>query len=152
MAARLMHQTKLVLLLSLNAVAILIVGVMIFSAINLNGGIELKVIGEDSDEVAGVLEELGLLAPASDSLAAPVVESGGAASGGSGGGGYVSTGRSTASSGGVGQRISVAGVGGGGCVHVLSGGVFGYLGGGRIDGAGGYVLANFESGGDCRVL
>ena len=107
MAARLMHQTKLVLLLSLNAVAILIVGVMIFSAINLNGGIELKVIGEDSDEVAGVLEELGLLAPASDSLAAPVVESGGAASGGSGGGGYVSTGSSTASSGGIDQSISV---------------------------------------------
>ena len=39
MAARLMHQTKLMILLSLNAVAILIVGVMIFSAINLNGGI-----------------------------------------------------------------------------------------------------------------
>ena len=57
-----MHQTKLMILLSLNAVAILIVGVMIFSAINLNGGIELKVVGERSDEVSGVLEQLGLLA------------------------------------------------------------------------------------------
>ena len=111
MAARLMHQTKLMILLSLNAVAILIVGVMIFSAINLNGGIELKVVGERSDEVSGVLEQLGLLAPASDCLAPPVVESGGSAGGGgtssSGGGGYVSTGSSTASSGGIDQSVPV---------------------------------------------
>ena len=111
MAARLMHQTKLMILLSLNAVAILIVGVMIFSAINLNGGIELKVVGERSDEVSGVLEQLGLLAPASDSLAPPVVESGGSAGGegtsSGGGGGYVSTGSSTASSGGIDQSVPV---------------------------------------------
>ena len=39
-AAKMMHQTKMMILLSLNAVVILIVGVMIFSAISLNGGIE----------------------------------------------------------------------------------------------------------------
>ena len=51
MTAKLMHQTKMMILLSLNAVAILIVGVMIFSAINLNGGIEFQVVAERSDVV-----------------------------------------------------------------------------------------------------
>lgn len=64
------------MLLSLNAVAILIVGVMIFSAINLNGGIDFKVVSEKSDLVSGSLEELGLVAPALDELTAPVVVSG----------------------------------------------------------------------------
>lgn len=73
MVAKLMHQTKVTILLSLNAVAILIVGVMIFSAINLNGGIELKVVDARSDVVAGDLEELGLLAPGAEELQPPSV-------------------------------------------------------------------------------
>lgn len=72
MTARLMHQTKMMILLSLNAVAILIVGVMIFSAIDLNGGIEFRVVAEPSDIVSGSLDELGLLDPATDKLDAPV--------------------------------------------------------------------------------
>ena len=52
MTARMMHQTKMTILLSLNAVVILIVGVMIFSAINLNGGIEFQVVSERSDVIA----------------------------------------------------------------------------------------------------
>lgn len=73
MVAKLMHQTKVTILLSLNAVAILIVGVMIFSAINLNGGIELKVVDARSDVVAGDLEELGLLTPGAEELQPPSV-------------------------------------------------------------------------------
>lgn len=72
MTAKLMHQTKMMILLSLNAVAILIVGVMIFSAINLNGGIEFRVVNERSDTIADVLEEAGLLDPVSNELQAQV--------------------------------------------------------------------------------
>ncbi len=71
MVAKLMHQTKVTILLSLNAVAIIIVGVMIFSAINLNGGIELKVVNERTDVVSGNLEELSLMTPGVDELQAP---------------------------------------------------------------------------------
>lgn len=42
MTAKLLRQTRMTILLCLNAVAILIVGVMIFSAINLNGGLSLR--------------------------------------------------------------------------------------------------------------
>ena len=62
MTARMMHQTKMTILLSLNAVVILIV-VMIFSAINLNGGIEFQVVSERSDVIAENLAEAELLAP-----------------------------------------------------------------------------------------
>ena len=63
MTARMMHQTKMTILLSLNAVVILIVGIMIFSAINLNGGIELKVVSERSDVINDSLAEAELLTP-----------------------------------------------------------------------------------------
>lgn len=69
MTAKLLRQTKMTILLSLNAVAILIVGVMIFSAINLNGGIEFKVVAERNDVVSGSLEELSLINPVIDELA-----------------------------------------------------------------------------------
>lgn len=72
-AARLMRQTKMMILLSLNAVVILIVGVMIFSAISLNGGLELKVVAERSDVIAGGLEELGLVTPGTETLDPPAV-------------------------------------------------------------------------------
>lgn len=73
MTAKLLRQTKMTILLSLNAVAILIVGVMIFSAINLNGGIEFRVVSERSDVVSGALEETTLVEPVTDKLDAPVV-------------------------------------------------------------------------------
>lgn len=72
-AARLMRQTKMMILLSLNAVVILIVGVMIFSAISLNGGLEFKVVAERSDVIAGGLEELGLVAPGMEELEPPSI-------------------------------------------------------------------------------
>jgi len=110
MTAKLLRQTKMTILLSLNAVAILIVGVMIYSAINLNGGIEFKVVQEHSDVVGDSLEELGLINPETDKLDAPVVVIGGNTttlpSGGSkpssnGGTGNYITGSSTSSSGGI---------------------------------------------------
>lgn len=94
MVAKMMHQTKVMILLSLNAVAVIIVGVMIFSAISLNGGIEFKVVAERSDVVAGNLEELGLLVPGVEELEEPpvVVNIGGQTTtivpSGSGGGSY----------------------------------------------------------------
>ncbi len=77
MTAKLLRQTKMTILLSLNAVAILIVGIMIFSAINLNGGIAFQVVAERNDVVGGSLEELGLINPVTDELDAPVVSVGG---------------------------------------------------------------------------
>ncbi len=62
------------ILLSLNAVVILIVGIMIFSAINLNGGIEFRVVSERSDVINGSLEELSLVDPVTDALEAPIVD------------------------------------------------------------------------------
>ncbi len=106
MTAKLMRQTKMMILLSLNAVAILIVGVMIFSAIMLNGGIEFKVVAERSDTVESSLEELSLIAPVTDELAAPVAIIAGnattlGASSSTGQSEYVATGSSTMSSGGI---------------------------------------------------
>lgn len=49
MAASTLKKTRLTILLSLNAVAILIAGVAIASAIWFNGGLEFKVVGERSD-------------------------------------------------------------------------------------------------------
>lgn len=112
MTTRLMHQTKMMILLSLNAVAILIVGVMIFSAINLNGGIEFQVVAGRSDIVDESLSELGLVDPVTDEFT-PVVNvstgdgsvtiptGGHGSSGASSGSSYVSTGSNTASSGGI---------------------------------------------------
>ena len=73
MTAKILRQTKMTILLSLNAVAILIVGVMIFSAINLNGGIEFRVVSERSDDVGMTLDELGMIEPVTDKLDKPVI-------------------------------------------------------------------------------
>lgn len=47
-----LKQTKLTILLSLNAGAILIAGILIAAAIWLNGGMDFRVVNEHSDEVA----------------------------------------------------------------------------------------------------
>lgn len=106
-AARLMRQTKMMILLSLNAVVILIVGVMIYSAISLNGGLEFKVVAERSDVIAGGLEELGLIAPGIDELETPSIvvppsdNSNGGANNSSGSSGSSSVSGSSSSSGGI---------------------------------------------------
>lgn len=76
MTAKILRQTKMTILLSLNAVAILIVGVMIFSAIHLNGGIEFRVVSERSDDISMTLDELGMIEPVTDKLEKVVINPG----------------------------------------------------------------------------
>ena len=61
MAAASLKQTKMTILLSLNAAAILVAGVLIAGAIWLNGGMDFRVVGERSDEVAEILNEPEML-------------------------------------------------------------------------------------------
>lgn len=56
MVAAGLKQTKMTILLSINAAAILIAGVLIAGAIWLNGGMDFKVVGEYSDEVGDSIE------------------------------------------------------------------------------------------------
>ena len=60
-------KSKMTILLSINAAAILIAGVLITSAIWLNGGVEFRVVGERSDIVGGQVGETELLESVSDS-------------------------------------------------------------------------------------
>ena len=60
-------KSKTAVLLSVNAAAILIAGVMISSAIFLNGGMEFRMVGERSDTIEDDLGELALLESVSDS-------------------------------------------------------------------------------------
>ncbi|MBR3052270.1 hypothetical protein IKG60_01455 [Candidatus Saccharibacteria bacterium] len=61
MAAAGLKQTRMTILLSVNAAAILIAGVLIAGAILLNGGMDFKVVGEHSDEVAGAIDNPELI-------------------------------------------------------------------------------------------
>lgn len=56
MVAAGLKQTKITILLSINAAAILIAGVLIAGAIWLNGGMDFRVVGEFSDEVSEQIE------------------------------------------------------------------------------------------------
>ena len=67
MAAAGLKQTRMTILLSLNAAAILIAGVLIAGAIWLNGGMDFKVVGEHSDEVSEAIEEPELIDAESNS-------------------------------------------------------------------------------------
>lgn len=69
MAAAGLKQTRMTILLSLNAAAILIAGVLIAGAIWLNGGMDFKVVGEHSDEVSEAIEEPELIDAESNSEA-----------------------------------------------------------------------------------
>ena len=65
-AAATLKQTRMTILLSVNAAAILIAGVLIATAIS-GGGMEFRAVNERSDEVDATLEELELLKSVSDS-------------------------------------------------------------------------------------
>lgn len=56
MVAASLKQTRMTILLSVNAAAILIAGVLIAGSIWLNGGMDFKVVGEHSDDVTGAVE------------------------------------------------------------------------------------------------
>jgi len=73
-AAATLRQTRITILLSLNAAAILIAGVLIATAIS-GQGLELRAVNEHSDEVEGNLEEVELLASVSESTEGKTVTS-----------------------------------------------------------------------------
>ena len=66
-AAASLKQTRTTILLSINAAAILIAGVLIAGAIGLNGGIEFRVIEQRTDEISDSLSENKLIESASNS-------------------------------------------------------------------------------------
>lgn len=61
MAAASLKQSRVTVLLSINAAAILIAGILIAGAIGINGGIEFTVISQRSDEVNEAIEQAALL-------------------------------------------------------------------------------------------
>lgn len=69
MASIMLKETRWTILLSINAVAILIAGIAIASAIWFNGGTDFKVVGERSDVVSSNAEEIELIDSASNSNA-----------------------------------------------------------------------------------
>lgn len=66
MAAAGLKQSKMTILLSLNAVAILVAGVLIGGAILFNGGLDFRVVAERSDENGGAVEKPTLIDAESD--------------------------------------------------------------------------------------
>ncbi len=70
-----LRQTRMTILLSLNAAAILIAGILIASAIGFGGDGSFRVVDEKSDEVDGNIEDVSLLDPVSEEIKAEVKES-----------------------------------------------------------------------------
>ena len=68
-AAAAFKQTKMTILLSLNAVAVLVAGVLIAGAILFNGGMDFRVVDERSDDNGGAIEAPELLDAESNSQA-----------------------------------------------------------------------------------
>lgn len=60
-AAASLRHTKMTILLSVNAAAILLAGVLIASAIWLNGGLDFKVVSERSDEVDSSIDQATMI-------------------------------------------------------------------------------------------
>ncbi len=60
-AAASLKQTRVTILLSVNAAAILIAGILIAGAIGINGGLEFRVIEQRSDEVNEAVEQAAML-------------------------------------------------------------------------------------------
>ena len=66
MAAKMLKQTRITILLSLNAVAILVSGILVASAIGFNMGGQFKVVDEKSDEIEGGANEIALIESAAE--------------------------------------------------------------------------------------
>lgn len=82
MSAAMLKQTRMTILLSLNAVAIVVAGVLIASAIGLNSGGDFRVVDEKSDDIADVEDDAALIDPVTETIEAKVESK---ANGGSGG-------------------------------------------------------------------
>jgi uncharacterized protein YkwD len=74
MSSGMLKQSRLTILLSINAAVILVVGILITSAIWLNGGVEFKMVGERSDVVAESAEKTELIDSSTNSDTAPIDE------------------------------------------------------------------------------
>ncbi|MBQ3271220.1 CAP domain-containing protein [Candidatus Saccharibacteria bacterium] len=72
MSAAMLKQTRITILLSLNAVAILVSGILIASAIGFNMGGDFRVVDEKSDEVSGSGENAELIESAADTEGTPL--------------------------------------------------------------------------------
>ena len=72
MAAAMLKQTRMTILLSLNAVAILVAGILIASAIGLNGGIEFKVVDEKSEDTIAVSYDSLLIDSTTEEISTPL--------------------------------------------------------------------------------
>ncbi len=73
MASGMLRQSRISILLSVNAVAVLIAGILIASAIWLNGGIEFRAVGERSDILEDEMGEMALLESVSDGISSDVI-------------------------------------------------------------------------------
>lgn len=71
MSAAMLKQTRMTILLSLNAVAILIAGILIASAIGLTSGNQFRVVDERSDDLTDVVENVDLIDPVEGVFEAP---------------------------------------------------------------------------------
>ncbi len=69
-------KSRMTILLSINAAAIFIAGILIASAIWFNGGINFRLVGERSDIVADDMGEMELLESVSDTESTPVAYDG----------------------------------------------------------------------------
>ena len=68
-AAASLRQTKMTVLLSVNAAAIFVAGVLIAGAIMLNGGMNLRIVEERSDDTAEAVEAPEMIEAESNSKA-----------------------------------------------------------------------------------
>lgn len=68
MSAAMLKQTRMTILLSLNAVAILVAGILIAGAIGLSGNGGFRVVDEKSDEIDETVEDINLIDPATENL------------------------------------------------------------------------------------
>lgn len=92
MAAAMLKQTRMTILLSINAAAILIAGILIASAIGINGGGTFHVVDEKSDEVAEAEVDAELLDSVSEVIeVVPVTTASSGSSSGSAGGSNAGT-------------------------------------------------------------
>lgn len=66
-AASSLKQTRVTILLSVNAAAVLVAGILIAGAIGLNGGLEFRVVEQRSDEVKEAIEQVSMVGSASNS-------------------------------------------------------------------------------------
>lgn len=72
MSAAMLKQTRMTILLSLNAVAILVAGVLIAGAIGLNGGIEFKMVDEKSEDTIAMTDDVLLIDSTTEEVSVPL--------------------------------------------------------------------------------